>query len=372
MVTTFKKEDKNILLFIKLPPPLTGATLMNKYVNDSNLLKNKFRIKTIPISYKNQINSKFEIYKFFKIIRYHILLIKELVLFKPRLVYFQISPLGYAFIRDCTYIVWLKIFNVHTIYHLHGKGIKEVVNKSKFQKNLYRWAFKNSSVICLSKLLVDDISDVYLSKPYIVNNGIPNIKIESSKRKNKSKVQVLLLSNLIYSKGIISFLDSIALISKSSKNRIEVKIVGSEVEISKSKLNYELTKRNINELVEFLGPKYNEEKENTLLQTDILVFPTLNDVWGLVIIEAMQFGIPVIATREGAIPEIVDDGITGFLVDKNSPEQIAEKLKILLENHDLRYQMGVAARKKFQEKYTLEIFEKNMLNVFTEISKSLE
>jgi len=78
----------------------------------------------------------------------------------------------------------------------------------------------------------------------------------------------------------------------------------------------------------------------------------------------MQFGIPIIATREGAMPEIIDDKITGFLVDKNQPEQIAEKIKILFNDEELRRKMGEAGRKKFLEKYTLEIFEQNMKKVF--------
>lgn len=365
-------KNNHILFILKLPPPLTGATLMNKYIAESNLLKNNFNIKIIPVSYKRKINQISIHIKFIKVIFYHLILLKDLLLFRPKIVYFQLSPLGYAFLRDCSYIIWLKVFKVHTIYHLHGKGINEAAKKTKILKYIYTWAFKNSSVICLSNILVSDISDVYFAKPYIVNNGIPNISVDFLERKNNNKIQVLFLSNLIYSKGIIDFLDSISLLRELYKEKLSVKIVGSEVEISKFKLNYEISKRNINDLIEFLGPKYDKEKEEIFLQSDILVFPTLNDVWGLVILEAMQFGIPVIATKEGAIPEIVDDCITGFLVDKHKPEQIAEKLKILFENDELRTKMGITARKKFLEKYTIEVFERNLFEAFIEISKELK
>jgi glycosyltransferase involved in cell wall biosynthesis len=81
----------------------------------------------------------------------------------------------------------------------------------------------------------------------------------------------------------------------------------------------------------------------------------------------MQVGLPVIATIEGAIPEIIDDGITGFLVDKSSPKQIAEKIQLLIDNPDMRSRMGIAGRKKYEEKYTLEIFEDNLKKVFEEV-----
>jgi len=360
-------KNNHILFILKLPPPLTGATLMNKYIAESNLLKNNFNIKIIPVSYKKKINQISIHIKFIKVIFYHLILLKDLLLFRPKIVYFQLSPLGYAFLRDCSYIIWLKVFKVHTIYHLHGKGINEAAKKTKILKYMYTWAFKNSSVICLSNILVSDISDVYFAKPYIVNNGIPNISIDFLERKNNNKIQVLFLSNLIYSKGIIDFLDSISLLRELYKEKLSVKIVGSEVEINKFKLNYEISKRNINDLIEFLGPKYDKEKYEYLKYANVLVYPTLNDAFPIVILEAMQFGIPVIATREGAIPEIIDDGITGFLVNKHSPGQIAEKLKILLDNDELRNKMEIASRQKYLDKYTLDIFELNMKNIFESV-----
>lgn len=372
MYLNMSTKNNHILFILKLPPPLTGATLMNKYVAESNLLKNNFNIKIIPVSYKRKINQISVHIKFIKVIFYHIILLKDLLLFRPKIVYFQLSPLGYAFLRDCSFIIWLKVFKVHTIYHLHGKGINEVAKKSKFLKYIYMWAFKNSSVICLSNILVSDVSDVHFAKSYIVNNGIPNISVDFLERKNNNKIQVLFLSNLIYSKGIIDFLDSISLLRELYKEKLSVKIVGSEVEIDKFKLNYEISKRNLNDLIEFLGPKYDKEKYEYLKYANVLVYPTLNDAFPIVILEAMQFGIPVIATKEGAIPEIVDDDITGFLVDKHKPEQIAEKLKILFENDELRTKMGIAAKKKFLEKYTIEVFERNLFEAFIEISNELK
>jgi len=61
--------------------------------------------------------------------------------------------------------------------------------------------------------------------------------------------------------------------------------------------------------------------------------------------------------------------ITGFLVEKNNPIELADKIEVLINNPDLRKQMGEAGRKKFFEKYTLEVFEQNMKNVFDDILK---
>ena len=86
----------------------------------------------------------------------------------------------------------------------------------------------------------------------------------------------------------------------------------------------------------------------------------------------MQFGLPVVSTYEAAIPEIVDNGFTGFLVDKNAVIQLAEKIEILIADPNLSKKMGDAGRKKYEQEYTLEIFEEKMIDVFQEVSYEIE
>ena len=86
------KRDK-ILFFIKTPPPITGATLMNERISHSSFLKSKYNIQTIKISYAKSIKDLGKI-NFFKIkifFKNMFLLLKKLILFRPDLIYFQIS-----------------------------------------------------------------------------------------------------------------------------------------------------------------------------------------------------------------------------------------------------------------------------------------
>lgn len=361
-----------ILLLVKTPPPITGATLMNSYVIGSRLLNEEFQIKAIQVTYKEKIEdiSIISINKIRVLLLTFMILVKYIILFRPQVVYFQLSHLGWAFYRDCIYVFIIKIFRKHIVYHLHGKGIREYVANSKIKKYIYKWALRSSSIICLSESLTSDLIGVYDKKIYIVNNAIPVVpSMKKSVIKESNTILVLFLSNLIISKGIYPFLDSIFLINQKHKGIVNAWIVGKEVEISAENLYSEIEKRRITEVVRYLGPKYNEEKNNVFQNADIFIYPTCNDVWGLAILEAMQAGLPVIATMEGAIPEIVDDGITGFIVEKNNPGAIAEKIEYLINRQDVRMEMGKAGKRKFFEKYTLEIFESNMKNVFDDVLK---
>lgn len=72
----------------------------------------------------------------------------------------------------------------------------------------------------------------------------------------------------------------------------------------------------------------------------------------MVAAEAAHFGVPVVATRRGGLPEIVQDGQTGYLVDAESPHQLASKLRALIEDKALRQRMGDAARQHALQEFT--------------------
>ena len=84
----------------------------------------------------------------------------------------------------------------------------------------------------------------------------------------------------------------------------------------------------------------------------------------LVIAEAMSQGLPVIASRIGGLPEIVEDGVTGFLFEPGNAEDLAIKMRSLWENPVLCQQMGRAALQKVMRKYTEDIYFRNLMAVY--------
>lgn len=92
------------------------------------------------------------------------------------------------------------------------------------------------------------------------------------------------------------------------------------------------------------------------------LFPTFyyNECFPLVLLEAMEHGLPCISTTEGGIPGIVDDGKTGFLVPKHDVAVLADKILLLLNDSVLHSNMGKVGREKFEKEFTLEVFEKRM------------
>jgi glycosyltransferase involved in cell wall biosynthesis len=88
------------------------------------------------------------------------------------------------------------------------------------------------------------------------------------------------------------------------------------------------------------------------------------ETFGLVAAEAMSYGLPVIASRIGALPEIVEDGVTGFLFTPGNSEELAGKMKLLWENPDLCRQMGKAAQEKVTREYGQDLYYRRLLETY--------
>jgi len=332
------------------------------------MLNSNFNIETINISYSNSVSDLGKNYlsKIFRYFKYILELIKIILKWKIAFVYFQISPLGISFIRDFLFVMIIKAFRIKIVFHLHGAGIRFASQKHFYLKLLYKMTFHNSSIICLSQKLTYDIKLLGNKKTYIVPNAVLSVTKANKTNKNSSVLNIIFISNLFKFKGVFDLMETLALLVKNKVN-FNCYIIGDEGDISKDLLLQKVDELKLNNFVHYLGPKFGEEKIEILSNSDILIYPTHNDAMPLVILEAFQSGVPVIANDIGAISDIVDDGESGFLIKGFHPDKIANKVELLNDDRKLLLKMGKAARKKYEDKYTLEIFEKNMKEVFDKV-----
>ena len=100
-----------------------------------------------------------------------------------------------------------------------------------------------------------------------------------------------------------------------------------------------------------------------LRDADIFAFPTYyyNECFPLVLLEAMEKGVACISTVEGGIRDIIDDGVTGYVVPQQDVLALADAIEKLILNPELCKQMGKKGRKKFEQQFTEEQFERKML-----------
>lgn len=104
-----------------------------------------------------------------------------------------------------------------------------------------------------------------------------------------------------------------------------------------------------------------------LRAADIFVLPSLWEGFGLVLIEAMSFSKPVVATNVGGIPEIVSDGLVGFICNPNDPESLADAIIKLIKNPSLRDEMGKEGKKRVETFFTAKIMSKRYQEIYRNI-----
>ncbi len=207
-----------------------------------------------------------------------------------------------------------------------------------------------------------------MEQVYVCPNGVKDIiKNNVPKPENKlGYMKILFLSNLIVLKGVFILIEACEILRRRGYN-FSCDFVGGEGDVSSHQFKKEVEKRGLTETIKYLGKRYGEDKNKVYQSADIFVLPTMNDCFPLVLLEAMQYGLPAISTVEGGIPDIVENNVTGFMVDQNNPVDLADKLEVLMNNDILRKKMGRAARARYEEKFTLQAFETRLQGILEEI-----
>lgn len=356
-----------ILFIVQLPPPIHGVTMMNQYTVENPGWRAKYDVKTLPLHFGQSLDDigKITSLKMLHMVGFVFRLCRILIKFRPSLVYFTIVPTGKIFYRDALITALIKLFRRRIVFHLHKRGIEEMASNSWHKRWLLRKTFKGVTTICLSEKLTADIRTIYKPEPFILPNGIEIVNKRHIERNNAAP-RILYLSNLVINKGIEVFLKSLVELHKQGCV-FHARVVGAPVDYTIEQAKAFCTEYGIAHLVDVVGPKFSTDKFQELEAADIFVLPSFTECVPLSILEAMQFGLPVVATCVGGIPDILQEGENGLLVPPGSVKDLSARLKQLLTNKPQRLQMGSNARERFLQKYTLSAFYDRLNGIFEHV-----
>ena len=362
-----------ILFILHLPPPVHGAAMVGKYIKDSELINAEFECRYVNLATAADLEDigKVGLKKLFSFLRLLREIRRQVKSFKPSLVYITPNAKGGAFYKDFVVVEMLKVMGCRVVAHYHNKGV--AMRQDQWLDNwLYRHFFKGLKVILLAEVLYHDV-EKYVSKRnvFVCPNGIPDIQtqrvISPSERQKGDVPRLLFLSNLIVSKGVLVLLDALRIVKEKGYS-VACDFVGGETaELDGRRFQEEVTKRQLQGVAVYHGKKYGDEKEEFWSKTDVFVFPTYSDCFPLVLLEAMQHALPCVSTREGAIPGMVEEGRTGFVVERQSPEATADAICKLLDSAELRKRMGTVGRQRYEQSFTLQAFERRMCDILHQL-----
>jgi glycosyltransferase involved in cell wall biosynthesis len=355
-----RSNRAKVLAILKVAPPLTGATAINQSIVDSTQkwLGGEIDFKTISYASSIQDLGSFQLRKFFKFFIFFLSIVKRLITQRPQLVYFQMSIYGASFYRDSSILLMAKLTGRKVLVHLHGKGLRPYGERHFFYRFWISFLLKGQFAIVLTEGQKSDVDWIGLRDITVIPNGISlpqGIEKKWERKSENQPIRWLFLSNLLLTKGIDDALQ-LALELKRNKIPFEGVLVGKEGDRDADMIEEFIKQNELERNLFYRGALYGDDKWRAISDADVLIFPTYNEAFGIVAIEAMGIGIPVIAYREGGLVEIIQPGMNGELIDKGDIQGLYQTFVDYQKNPDELQRQGKDARRAFFSKFTSDTF----------------
>ncbi|MCB9771026.1 MAG: glycosyltransferase family 4 protein [Candidatus Omnitrophica bacterium] len=363
-----------ILICGILPPPNFGHSMLYKALMESRFVR-EFDVVFFNMKFWSyEKHKKVTVAKLFKFIQYYFQFIGLIITCRPQYILYAISFDKMPFLKDFVFCMTARFFGRKVIVHDMGQYVRELYDSStSFHQKLIRWMLKEMTASIVlgeaTRKVYNDLMDInrVFAVPGAVADSaglIPQIKHEIV----GERVNVLFFSFLQKSKGIWTALNAMPMVVAQNPN-VHFTFAGpAESEQFVLEMKDFIKINNLEAHFEYVGYVGDEEKRTEYYRkSDMYIFPTLRDVFGLVLLHAMAESRPVIASIEGCIPEIVDDGQTGYLFPKGDAKALAAKILLLAKDSQSRAIIGEKGREKYERVYTLDAYAGRMIDVFNTI-----
>jgi len=317
-----------------------------------------------------ETNKKVTGEKILKLFLYLVQFCWFIVSFQPRYVLYNTSFYKMPFLKDFLFCSLGIVLGRKIVIHDHGQYVKELYGVLPvWQRALLCWLLEHSNASIIMGERVRPFYNGLMAqeKLFVVPGTVEDTQnIPMEKKDFWGEVNVLYFSHLSHDKGAEVAFNAVPLILKAKKD-VRVTFAGP-VENDGIALRLEALQQAFPGRVRYLG--YIDrvsERARIFRSADIFIFPTLRDVFGLVLLHAMAEGLPVVASNEGTIPEIIPDTGYGILFEKGSAIELSEQVLVLVEDPVRRRAMGAANRRRFEKEYSLGAYGDKMVNVFRQL-----
>ncbi|ARS41666.1 hypothetical protein CA265_19230 [Sphingobacteriaceae bacterium GW460-11-11-14-LB5] len=368
-------RKKRILVLGQTPPPYGGQALMLQTLLDGEYKNAELFHVRLEFSRDFDDMGSFKLYKFWGLFKAIILTWVYRFYYNANILYYgPAGPNKLGMYRDMLLLAPIRFIFKKTILHTHAGGSSRLyANLNPVAKFFYRIAFfKPDILITLTNYSHGDEVVLKAKKLFVVPNGIedeyPSYHAKFGSVKNEIP-NLLYVGAMYEERGMLELIEAVRILKEKSIPFC-LQLVGIFISAEfKVQIEQLIEKYNLTSDVFFLGTKIEAEKWKVFGEADIFCFPTRvpSETFGIVLVESMQFKVPIIATRWNGIPYVVDDKVNGILVEPNNASDLAAKLELLINDKELRKTLGDNGRAKYVDNYSINTFLKNMDNVFGEI-----
>lgn len=276
----------------------------------------------------------------------------ELARHRPKFVVFFCTNRPASFLVDCALALVMRLYRVKVVNYVHTQGYSALAARGTVWSFLVGHVLRVSEVtVCLGPSLAGDV-DEWVPRERM--SFIPNTPGEVHRGSQAGGGDMLFLSNLIPEKGVEAFLELALRVAESNPSNSS-RIVGATADKAfTDRLIRRRDKSPYGRRVIFAGQADEREKWDCLAAAKVLVFPSTYkyEAQPLTIIESLAVGTPVVAYATGGIPDIIQHGASGLLVEAGDEESLEAAARAVLSDADLYQRLSRGATERFESNFS--------------------
>ncbi len=289
---------------------------------------------------------------------------------------------GFSFYRSTVDMLVSQRLGCRTILHIHGARFDEFhAEGNAWRRRLIAWSLSRADrVITLSDGWLEKLRAMAPgARLVVVENAVdipsslltPERALGFSSRgtplRKDNICRFLLLARMDEWKGIDDLLCACARLHADGVG-IELTLAGPPGTAGDARvLREKAAARDLEDVVRYVGPVEGPAKSNLLRWADVYVQPSHHEGMPIALLEALAYGLPVVATRVGAVPEVITDRRQGLLVPPRRPEVLAQAMRSVALDDDRRGAMSHAARALAAERFSITRLRDDLISLYDEI-----
>lgn len=292
---------------------------------------------------------------------------------RPSILYYTpAGPTKLAVLRDIVILCIVRPFFPLIILHFHAGGVSEVYERlPALARPFYRRAYWNADLgIQVSKSAPSDPAELHARASVVIPNGVQDLAAGRRSAGQHGVARLLFVGLLRESKGVLVLIEALRVLA-SKGVQTHLQLVGElDGGAFSGQLRERIDEYGLSKQVVLSGVLVGEAKADAYAAADILCFPTFfeSETFGLVAVEAMAFGLPVVATRWRGLVDVVKHEETGLLVSPRDPLELAHALARLIRNPDEARLMGSRGRIRYEQLFTLDRHLQAMREAFESLA----
>lgn len=365
----------SIVVAASTPPPVTGQSLAGEMLLRQLAAHNvDYKLLNLSRPFHGRLRWIGQTMRALVVstLPFKLILASKQTRMKTPLFYLQLGQSTEALARDLPLLKLASIMGLPTVLHVHGCRFRSAFESAPlWLSNSIKPEIKRASRVVvltngLRAMFAELISPERIT---VVPNPVDAKLIQAASALDppdvsKPNMRVLYLSNLDDSKGFAEVLETARL---AENQDLSMRFIFAGARTDEMSIDPEhFVRKNKLGNVDLIGPVGLQEKIDLLSTSDIFILPSQTEGLPLALLEALHFGLTVIATSVGGIPEVVKTGRNGFLVQPE-PSEILDTIKHLASHPELRGSIWTNNRHDALE-YSEISHGESMLKIFQEVS----